>query len=214
MKHPHYDKIVKWASDPERFKVEVPDSVRGGWVEVERPSWKSEVRYRIIERHPEMWHINGKEFPAPLQEEPEEGQSIYEPDPGEPESPLQGVWDSASSHDERRLKNRILHDNREAAVAHAYAMLNAQPVKQGEDHILPPRVGDIGFLDDSQEGVIEYLETDSFCEVLEEVYSGRSYPYSGDTYGGRCRLFLRESDGVIFGPDLKPVKGNQWRDEQ
>ena len=220
MKHPHYDKIVKWASDPERFKVEVSDSLRGGWIEVEYPSWVPDATYRVTERHPEPWHINGKEFPEPLKEEPEEGQSIYKPDPSDPQNPLHRVWGGTSYYDERCLKNRILHDNREAAVAHAYAMLNAQPIEKKEQagqkgqekQPRPPEAGDIGWVSDYIGRIIKKRCEQETTRTIIAIDPSDSSPY--ETESSFWEYFLRESDGILFGPDLKPVKGNQWRDEQ
>lgn len=44
--HKHYDMIVKWASDPERYEVQWKN-ISGVWVDVTHPVWKESDEYRF-----------------------------------------------------------------------------------------------------------------------------------------------------------------------
>ena len=44
--HPHYDMIVRWASDPEKYKVQWKN-LSGVWVDVARPVWIKNNEYRF-----------------------------------------------------------------------------------------------------------------------------------------------------------------------
>ena len=44
--HPHYDMIVRWASDPEKYKVQWKNS-SGVWVDVDHPVWRESDEYRF-----------------------------------------------------------------------------------------------------------------------------------------------------------------------
>lgn len=44
--HPHYDMIVKWASDPEKYQVQWKN-LSGVWVDVKEPIWRETHEYRF-----------------------------------------------------------------------------------------------------------------------------------------------------------------------
>lgn len=44
--HPHYDMIVRWASDPEKYKVQWKN-ISGVWVDVDHPVWRGSDEYRF-----------------------------------------------------------------------------------------------------------------------------------------------------------------------
>ena len=44
--HPHYDMIVRWASDPEKYKVQWKNC-SGVWVDVDLPVWVGRDEYRF-----------------------------------------------------------------------------------------------------------------------------------------------------------------------
>ena len=44
--HPHYDTIVRWASDPEKYQVQWKNS-SGVWVDVDHPVWRGSDEYRF-----------------------------------------------------------------------------------------------------------------------------------------------------------------------
>ncbi|HET8685812.1 MAG TPA: hypothetical protein VFM18_04015 [Methanosarcina sp.] len=46
-RHPHYDLIVAWASDPKNVKIQVKSPYTGVWTCVPNPSWIEEYEYRI-----------------------------------------------------------------------------------------------------------------------------------------------------------------------
>lgn len=44
--HPHYDMIVKWASDPDKYQVQWKN-LSGVWVDVALPAWRGGDEYRF-----------------------------------------------------------------------------------------------------------------------------------------------------------------------
>lgn len=44
--HPHYDMIVRWASDPEEYRVQWKNC-SGVWVDVDHPVWRGKDEYRF-----------------------------------------------------------------------------------------------------------------------------------------------------------------------
>ena len=44
--HPHYDMIVRWASDPEKYQVQWKN-ISGVWVDVATPIWRGKDEYRF-----------------------------------------------------------------------------------------------------------------------------------------------------------------------
>ena len=44
--HPHYDMIVRWASDPEKYKVQWKN-LSNVWVDVALPAWRGGDEYRF-----------------------------------------------------------------------------------------------------------------------------------------------------------------------
>ena len=44
--HPHYDMIVRWASDPEKYQVQWKN-FSGVWVDVDHPVWRGSDEYRF-----------------------------------------------------------------------------------------------------------------------------------------------------------------------
>jgi len=130
MKHKHYDLIVKWASDPERWVVEWTFPIDNAWrpVSGDYPPWNPEVDYRLVERRG-MMHLNGMEFPAPETEAPAEDAQYFIPHMSDGvENRLYCVW-GGSGYEYRRLRAGLVHLREEAALAHARAMLNAKEVE-------------------------------------------------------------------------------------
>ena len=126
MKHKHYDLIVQWASDPEAWRVEY--EVSGfRWIDcTESPVWDSRLKLRLIPKR-RMMHLNGVEFPAPEKEAPPDGVTAYTPDP-HVNSIIDFTWRDRD-YERKWLKNGFVHLTREAAEAHARAMLAAKEVE-------------------------------------------------------------------------------------
>ena len=128
-RHPHYATIMRWASDPERWKVEAFSPARREWLEEECRCWNPNTVYRLTERDREMLHINGMKFRAPLREEPMHGCKVYVANPTNPDFPVPHIW-----HGEEFLKQclftQTLHEDKEAAIEHGRAMLCSKPVEE------------------------------------------------------------------------------------
>lgn len=127
MKHKHYDLIVQWASDPEAWRVEY--EVSGfRWIDcTESPVWDSRLKLRLIPKR-RMMHLNGVEFPAPEKEAPEDGTICYLPCVN-PIGSDPFFLVRTSRHLDKHLKAGLVHLTREAAEAHARAMLAAKEVE-------------------------------------------------------------------------------------
>ena len=127
MKHKHYELIVQWASDPAAYNVEYRWSEDGEWNPCDAPVWDN-VEYRLIPRL-KMLHLNGVEFPAPERELPRHGCRYFVP--AIDYDGYAVTWEMMCNHeheDRTRLDNGLVHLTREAAEAHARAMLAAKEV--------------------------------------------------------------------------------------
>jgi hypothetical protein len=122
--------IVQWASDPILWKPQQRETEADEWQDVIGvPMWYGDMYYRLIPRR-KMMHLNGMEFPAPEREAPPLFTDYYIPDPTFTLAHLlssQLTWGKHEGH-YRRLKAGVVHLTREAAEAHARAMLNAKEV--------------------------------------------------------------------------------------
>lgn len=128
MKHKHFDLIVQWASDPEAWVVEYRSVVTGRFIPIgfeSYPEWHPETEYRLIPKCG-MMHLNGAEFPAPEREAPKAGTTFYTPNPHRIEA-LPWTWGVADFLD--WIPKGLVHLTREAAEAHARAMLAAKEVE-------------------------------------------------------------------------------------
>lgn len=128
MKHKHYDLIVQWASDPEAWVVEYRFSSREAWNDAgDAPLWYESVEYRLIPKR-KMMHLNGVEFPAPEREAPARGTTYWMCDLLSPAKVFESQW-QAMNVDRTALERGLVHLTREAAEAHARAMLAAKEVE-------------------------------------------------------------------------------------
>lgn len=81
----------------------------------EAAEWKVRIKQKTV-------MFNGIELPEPLIEEPEEGQVLYVPDTSS--HYLYTVyWYKKADIFERKLKQGLLHSNKENAIAWAKAMI-------------------------------------------------------------------------------------------
>jgi len=127
MKHPHAENMRLYAEDAmetdkpwERWEYE--SHMLGGWKPVAcHPYWEQDIRYR---RKPRTITINGHEVPEPMREAPEDGCSYWLPmitDSGFVSG--RTTWNQDSS-DDRWLARGLCHTTKEAAEAHARALLS------------------------------------------------------------------------------------------
>ena len=122
VKHKHYDLIVRWAGNP-RQKVWYKGL--DDWRPVEiSPSWRYEYEWHIGEHPPKRKiMIGGVEIDAPETIAPDCGTDYFVADPSD--ELYVGVtvdWDG-DDYDIQVLKRGLVHLNKEAAIAHAKALI-------------------------------------------------------------------------------------------
>ena len=123
VKHKHYDLIVAWAEDPSQ-KVWYKGS-GDDWRPVEiSPSWRYEYEWHIGEHPPKRKIMIGDvEVDAPETIAPDCGTDYFVADPSD--ELYVGVivdWDG-DDYDGHVLKRGLVHLNKEAAIAHAKALI-------------------------------------------------------------------------------------------
>ena len=84
------------------------------------PTWYEDVAYR---RKPRTININGHEVPEPVRGPLKDGEDYYFPDLFEAEMSISTYWNGDNS-DYRLLKHGLIHITKDAAVAHAEALLS------------------------------------------------------------------------------------------
>lgn len=131
MKHPHYDKIVQWAQDTSQ-KVWTLDG-GGSWLLTSIPVWFTDQEYHIGPTPPKtMRTLGGLEYPAPETEAPETDTRVYLPALYCDGHYTNARWDN-SPEDNKYLQAGLVHLTKEAAEAHARAILAAiKQANQGE----------------------------------------------------------------------------------
>lgn len=123
-KHPHADKMALYAQDAletdepwERWEV----NYGVGWATlVKGPKWDRSAQYR---RKPRTITINGYEVPEPVREPLLVGALYWHFDPMEANGLNDNTWND-EAFDAALLKNGFIHLDREAAKAHAEALLS------------------------------------------------------------------------------------------
>ena len=124
--HKHWKEMAEYAKDA--METDRPwerwEACRNGyfeWVPQERnPSWLTDCEYR---RKPRTININGHEVPEPVREPPQIGRICCTPSLSHECEPNAFMW-SGSDRDLDRLILGIVHLTREAAEAHARALLS------------------------------------------------------------------------------------------
>jgi hypothetical protein len=101
----------------------VTQSVDGG---AELPSNGSFVYGLTYSIKPKMMLVNGFEVPEPMCVAPDTGVKYYTPNFDADSFLLSTSWDDCEM-DNRWLSRGLIHSNKEAAIAHAKAMLNIDP---------------------------------------------------------------------------------------
>lgn len=89
------------------------------------PSWYISWQYR---RKPRTITINGREVPEPMRSAPEEGQFYFMPSTIASDFFCEEEW-HGSRRDMRWLSCGLCHSTKEAAIAHAEALLSFTEVK-------------------------------------------------------------------------------------
>ena len=84
------------------------------------------VKYRVKPEEPKTIKVNGFDVPEPMREAPAEGERYYAVDPTEEGWCLVQSWDWYAI-EQTWLSRGIVHSTKEAAVAHAKAMLGIDP---------------------------------------------------------------------------------------
>lgn len=121
VKHKHYDLIVRWAGNPSQ---KVWYKGLDDWRPVEiSPSWHYEYDWHIGEHPPKRKIMIGDvEIDAPEAVDLKHGDEYFLPDASMPEFYSESRW--ANDHyDSTRLNRGQIHLNKEAAIAHAKALI-------------------------------------------------------------------------------------------
>lgn len=113
-KHPHYDLIVQWASDPERWGWERQNRC-GDWCKATfAPLACADAhRYRLIDRYAD-----------PITEPLKEGEGYWVPRLDVPSLTMAAHW-IGLSNDYHRLKHGLCYRSREAAETRAREIIES-----------------------------------------------------------------------------------------
>lgn len=129
--HPHATLMAEYAKDAAETdrpweRWEYQDQGCTTWHAVAgHPYWTTSVQYRRKPEPPKTITVNGLEVPAPL-DKVKVGTVIYAASPASADLCIEVVYASWYSH---YFERRIVHATREAAMAHAKAMLGIAPSK-------------------------------------------------------------------------------------
>jgi hypothetical protein len=123
--HPHYELIEKYYREWGQWAC-----YYGGSFMKDPVVWDGAGVYELRPRK-KMMKIGDYEFPEPEREAPEVGTSYFVPDNSYEEMFDTFTWDGGS-FDIRLLKARFVHLTKEAAIAHATAMILASGGKVDE----------------------------------------------------------------------------------
>lgn len=123
--HPHAELAKLYAEDmAETEKVEERWEFNGGngWHPcLFHPTWDKDYQYR---RKPRFIEINGHQVPEPVRKESQVSSLYYYPAPSIPELHCCIAWMEGDTDDLHRLSSGLVHLTREAAIAHAKALLS------------------------------------------------------------------------------------------
>jgi len=129
--HPHAELMAQYAEDARRapepwllWETRDPDLRSDYWSNLhQHPRWEEDMEYRRKPEPVRTININGYEVPEPLQEAPKDGTPYWTPTlyQGDLTSPV--TWRS-DLVDLRVLQRGLIHLTREAAEAHAKALLS------------------------------------------------------------------------------------------
>ena len=124
--HPHIDLILQYYGEWGQWEVwQLLQS--NEWTEVYHPMWNPDTKHELrpVRR---MMQLNGKQYPAPEIMAPKKGTDYSVPHPFGYDKIRTVKW-TGSEFDRQNLERGIVHLIREAAIAHADAMLAGEAVK-------------------------------------------------------------------------------------
>ncbi|MEG1651930.1 MAG: hypothetical protein RR390_00380 [Hafnia sp.] len=109
--------VVQAAANGEDIEI----CVYGKWVEAKASAMSSSSEYRI---KPRTIKIGDVEVPEPMREAPDVGQTYFvvDLDSDDDYMCIESRWD-CDNYDERRLMAGICHSSKDAATAHAKALI-------------------------------------------------------------------------------------------
>ena len=122
--HPHAASMLLYAQDAaetdkpwERWEFKGRDNGFNGCLK--HPEWHEHYEYR---RKPKTITINGIEVPEPIREAPKVGEQFFFVDLSLPTLTTYHPWED-DAYDRAWLKKGLIHSTKEAALAHAKALL-------------------------------------------------------------------------------------------
>lgn len=129
--HPHAALMAEYAKDAaetdkpwERWEYQDQGCIT--WHAVAgHPYWTTNARYRRKPKPPKTITVNGFEVPAPIDKAPHAGDVYWVPYPLGKTLCMASTYKDAC--DRVRFERGLIHANKEAAVAHAKAMLGIDP---------------------------------------------------------------------------------------
>ena len=131
--HKHAHLMMQYAEDAlttdkpwELWEFCLEGKSKEDWIDCfDDPNWSPNCKYR---RKPRTININGHEVPEPMRVAPEIGVTYWVADPVHERKSCEFCWDS-NTHAPKWLRLGLCHSTREAAEAHARALLSFTEVK-------------------------------------------------------------------------------------
>jgi len=120
-KHKHYDLIVAWAKSPQQ-KIWWRDSYNWNPV-IGSPTWNVDCDYHLGEQPPKRKIMIGDvEVAAPERDFPERGATVFISAPDRYKFYIEEVWEDFAHLRQHKWRG-LVHLNKEAAIAHAKALI-------------------------------------------------------------------------------------------
>ncbi len=116
--HRHAEMIRKWLDD-DSLKVEIEHPHCPYWEFVAYPRWDENRNYRF---RPKMIKCGDMEFPEPMRKAPEIKALIWAVDISQQKAVYEADW-IETPYDLHLLKRGLVHSTKEAAEAHARALI-------------------------------------------------------------------------------------------
>ena len=123
-KHKHADMMRRWLDDAS-LEVEIRDFIRDKWGVDKVLTWREEYEYRFA---PKMIKCGDLEFPKPIRVEPRDGDDYWRVCLDYDIYTKRYTWASCG-WDKDALKRGICHSTKEAAEAHARALIALTEVR-------------------------------------------------------------------------------------
>lgn len=129
--HIHAELMAQYAEDARETKKpwerwEFYEEADKAWFTVDgSPLWHTEIQYR---RKPRTITINGREVPEPMREAPDVGNLYYVVIVSAESVVSNHKWQN-DQFDKKWLSRGLIHSTKEAAIAHAEALLSFTEVK-------------------------------------------------------------------------------------